>query len=659
MKGKRQGFFARLFGLGRRKDFFELSVGAVLQRIIRNALAAAEIDAPVEAERVDFDTLAGEAGAGWSVFHVRESDPADLVLFYPEETLAALCGNARDGFPPLLAEATRNIADFIRPRPPVRTPCAHHRFFRKYGVANAEETAWRASGCGCYRIRIGGEEAAARIYACVERSADVRTENAFASDPEFAEAVRVLARPQKKPTAHPPEAGERERPLSVELAAPREFVIGNLFLPPRIPCGKYRMETRFSAVSIPADRQGLSRAAGEWASVSATVSGKPWRAWFFFPAPQSAEAVKGMAGCALRQSLPEISSVLGAAAENPGVSPGSKPDLSGGTGFVLLEASISAGPARFSCSVFVDYSVVAALARRLLDPAEASSVARGPAAALVLLLSANAALFSRRTAGFHRSFLDPDRLPFATFLDLVPETDRAVILQNFLPRALGRRNLRTLFGYAENINAADGRRITRVMTPYPVDEPRLLSLLPPLAREEWEGRSPPGSAADHEALTEEMLDGIRRAAAAGSLSLSGRAALVLERFYAPGRTAAAKMELERTAADGIPYSAVRRLPKAQIQQFFAKTANRAVALSLVGAEKELAFVRANVSGKRATALAEDIAYINKLYAEGSIGITEVIETKREMERTADGMREELARQEARERAKSEGHRQEQ
>jgi hypothetical protein len=658
---QKRGFFARLFGLGRRRDSFQLSVGSVLAVLMGRAIRGIPDVEEAAHERIDPETLLAEIGrAGWRAAYFREVDPPDLILYFPAGTLAAFSGNAggiHGGFPAQLGEATETIAAFLAARPPADGSKAgdaaifHHRFLKKYSMEDSEEIAWRASGCACYRIAVGD----APVYACVERSVEMRTENAFESDDAFAESVRSMAAPGEKPRAHPKEPGAPggDRSRRVELLAPREFSVGNLFLPPRIPCGKYLVETRFRAAEVPADR-GAFAADGTWAHTSCTVAGKKWPLWYLFPSG-TAETVKGIAGCALRESLGEISSVLGARAEGPGIAMGSRPDPEVSQ-YIVLEASLSVGPARFSCSVFVGNALVSLLAKTLLHPSETSLVSRGPAAALPVLFAVNTALFSKRVGTFHRAFLDAGaegRFSFGAFLDLIPELDRAIVLQNYVLRSLGPRGLRSLFSYSESVQAADGKTQTRVLTPYAIDEERLLSCLPQRAREDWTApaRAAPDSAAEHDRLTVEMLDGISRSIGGKSLLLSPRTVLVLERFFLPEHRARAKKILERISADGVPYAAVRRLPKAQIQQFFGTQANRAIALSIMGSEKDLPFVRENVSKKRAAGLAEDIAFIARLHGEGSIGIGEILEAKQEMERAAGRMLEELARQAARAQAR--------
>jgi len=322
---------------------------------------------------------------------------------------------------------------------------------------------------------------------------------------------------------------------------------------------------------------------------------------------------------------------------------------------VILKAAVSAGSARFACELFVDFSLVTQIARAVLDPAALASTAKGASSILPLLFAASSALFTRRIGSFHRGFLSAEGgFPFAAFLDLIPARDRAVALQNFALRSLGTHNLRSLFSYSESVPQPDGSTRTRVLTPYAFDEPGLLSLLPETAQEDWRAaRSrPPASEADHRRLVSETLEGIRREILKKRLLLSPRALLVLEKFVLPGLRAAAQKNLDAAAAAGVPFSTVRLMPKPQIQQFLGTQPNRSLALCLMGSEKELGFVTANVSAARASSLAEDIAYIRREYGAGRVETADVLGAMRGVEAAARAMIERREKQAERERARA-------
>ncbi len=685
MGKKKRGFFATLFGLGRRKGLAELSVGSVIAKLMESNLALGA-DKTVGAEKVDLEALLSEAGSqfpGTLAVFFRSRDIPDLILVAPQRAAAALAaGNASgggsaggaagpDAVPPIVRQASENLADFLAvgeggedaPSVPVRG--AYHRYFKKLSAGDAEDLLWRVSGCVAYRISFQAGEGAGdppRFYACVAEAVAARVEAAFESDKEFGKAMLALMEGKTKaPAEASAEPAADALTRTVTIAAPREFVVGGLFLMPRIQCGKYLLESRFTSVSLAVDAGKYAQAPGIWVLTVAEMAGKKWPMWYFFPAVEQGKAqlnrdtCKALASCILREALRSLSGTLNVSAEKPAIALDAKPDLSGKTGLLVLKARIGIGPAHYPCEIFLDYSLLSVPLKSFLSPAELASASRGPTAVLPLLFSLNQSLFRRQLGVFHRAFVGAEGdefFPFGAMLDLLPDRDCAIVLQNYVLRSMGTRSLRRLFSYSEEAQTPDGRRVIRILTPFAFDEERLLSFLPAKARDDWENarRGPLGSAAEHKQLAREIMEGIHRAVRKKTLLVSPRTVFVLERMFLPGIRAKAKEELGRIAADGIPYDTVRKLPKAQIQQFFGLQANRAVCLSLMGAEKEMAFVTANVSKKRAAQLAEDFTFVKKQLQDGFVESGEILEAKQGMERSARKIMEDMARQAARAKA---------
>ncbi len=678
MEKKKRGFFATLFGLGRRKGLAELTVGSVIAKLIESNLALGA-DKTVSAEKMVLEELLSEAGSqfpGTLAVFFRSRDIPDLILVAPQRAAAALAaGNAGgaagpDAIPPIVRQASENLADFLAageggedaPSVPVRG--AYHRYFKKLSAGDAEDLLWRVSGCVSYRITFPAGEGAAdppRFYACVAEAVAARVEAAFESDKEFGKAMLALMEGKAAAPAEAADALSR----TVTIAAPREFVAGNLFLMPRIQCGKYLMESRFTSVSLAASAEKYAEAPGIWALTVAEIAGKKWPVWYFFPALEQSKAqlnhetCKALASCILREALRSLSGTLNVSAEKPAIALDAKPDLSGKTGLLVLKTRIGIGPVHYPCEIFLDYSLLSVPLKSFLHPAELTSASRGPTAVLPLLFSLNQSLFRRQLGTFHRAFVGAEGdgfFPFGAMLDLLPDRDCAIVLQNYVLRSLGTRRLRLLFSYSEEAQTPDGRQVIRIITPFAFDEERLLSFLPAKARDDWENarRGPLGSAAEHKQLVREIMEGINRAVRKKTLLVSPRTVFVLERMFLPGIRARAKEELGRIAADGIPYDTVRKLPKAQIQQFFGLQANRAVCLSLLGAEKEMSFVTANVSKKRAAQLAEDFTFVKKQLQDGFVESGEILEAKQGMERSARKIMEDMAKQAARAKSRAPG-----
>ncbi len=687
MAEKKQGFLARLFNRLAGRDSFELSVGSVAAKLVEaNISRAGGSDLRLSARRIEPDALMAELGplgpATLAVFF-RDADPPDLIFIAPDSSLAALAGSApnpaasgsaaaaakaspaaRGGMPPLALTVSENLSDFLH-LTPGSPPCpSSHRYFKKYAPRDAEELSWKASACVSYKLFPGDDEEkpGPRLYACVEQGIASRIEESLASDQAYQKEVRALVASRKEPSAPAAEAAASE----VKLMAPREFVVGNLFLPPRVPCGKQVLESRLESVCLAVDRKSAGEAAGNWVLTSCELGPRKWPVWYFFPAAEagtpalSRDTVKGMASCILRESLTALSATLGARADKPQIAMDSRPNLAGQSGLLVLKGRVGVGQSFFPCHIFVDYALLSTLLKTFMDPAEIATAPRGPFAALPLLFSLNQSLFRRSIGSFHLALVGaPAReepFPFAVFMDLIPEHDCAIVLQNYALQTVGARGLRRLFGYLEKGQTPDGKAVARLVTPHSFDEARLLSFLPQKAREDWSHaeREVAGSRPEYNRANAELLEGIHRAIKKRSLLVSPRTLAVLDRMVMPAVRARAKDELARIAASKIPFDTIRKLPKAQVQQFFGLQANRALCLSLLGAEDELAFINANVSRKRFSQLSEDLEFARRQYRDGTIETDDVLRAKREMESAARKLIEDLARQAARERSRKTG-----
>jgi hypothetical protein len=691
MASKKKGFFATLFGWRRRRDAFELSVGSVIAKLVENNLGRVTgTPRPVSADRIEVDALVEELsqhGPGSMAVFIGSAYPPDLILIVPDAAALTLdAGKTAGGIPPLVGQASDHLADFLAL---TESPAAaHHRYLKKYAAADMEELSWRASGCISYRLSIGEETesgGAHAFYACVGEEAAARAEEALASDREYQEAVRAMFQARKEGAPAPgqgrPEAGDGPRRTNaaldaaaeppqaaapvrtVRIGSPREFLAGSVFLMPRIQCGKHVIESRFLSATLEVDRKACLASPGTWVLTTTDLGAKKWPVWYFFPGPepgkpaQSRETIKGLAGCIFREALRTLSTTLNVRPEKPAIALDSKPDLAGQTGYLVLKTRVTVGAAAFACDVFVDYALLSPLLKAFVDPAEIASAPRGPFAVLPLLFCLNQSLFRRRLGSFQRDFTDAgageDALPFGIFLDLLSDHDCAVVLQNYALRAAGTRGLRRLFSYAESVQTPDGKTASRIFTPHAFDEERLLSFLPQNAREDWSvgKRDAAGSAAQYRQANREMLAGIHQAIKRKTLLVSPRALTVLEKMFMPGVRAKAKDELGRAAASGIPFATIKKLPKAQIQQFFGRQANRLLCIGLIGAENELAFVAANISKKRAAALAEDLEFVRSQHSRGLVETAEVLGAKQELERGVRKMMDDMAKQAAREKAK--------
>lgn len=683
MKKKKPGFFASLFR--RRKKGMELTVGSVLAGLAGGGIKEVRGTAPrVSAETVEPDRMAAEAcarGDGFMAVFLGEAYPPVLILVAPGTDLAAIARGGKDPQEPperLVGLLSRRAADFLSLGAGTAEggaagpePLVPHIYVKKFGAADEAELSWRASGCVSYRLSLEGEET--RLYACVDSGAAARAERGFADDDAYQAAVRRMVEAASKAEAAAPKAetapktgaaapGE-SRIRSVRIGSPLEFLFGETFIKPRVKCGNHLLETRFVTAALGAG-QGRQTEPGTWGGMTCRLQGKPWQAWYFLPEATgglqlSRETARTLLGCIMKEALLAASALFSARPEDTRMVMDSKPDLSGKTGLLELTARVMAGAAAFPCIVYIEYSMLSPLLKAFLAPEEIASAPRGPFAVLPLVFSLNQSMLRRRLGTFHKDFTEPESgnpLPLAVFLDLLPDHDYAVILQNHALKLSGARGLRKLFFRVETVRAKDGREVSRVHTPHAFDEGRLLSFLPQTAREDWDAgkREGAGSEEEYVRLNAEMLEGIHRAAVKRILLLSPRALSILETVVMPAVRIRTKDELARAAAGGMPFASIRKLSKAQAQQFLSLQPNRLLCLALLGAEGELSFISANVSRKKRTALNEDLDFIRSQQARGLVEIAEVLEAKQELERKVHELSESRAREAAREKARRGG-----
>ncbi len=611
-----------LFRRGRR-DRFELSVGSVLARAAERSLAAATgAVGRVTAAPIETRSLIEEVqslGPGTCIAELRDSDVAQLLLLIPDSGSAAAAVSAA-------WRLAAGVGDFIGLEAASGDPGAppsvrpSHAYAKRYGAEEGDALAWLLSGRRSFRLSPDNEGPV--VYASVDDSSASRIERAFAEDEAYAEAVRSWALAETAPAAS---AGDPPRRL--EIRAPRELVLGSLFAPQRVSCGKYILETRFTAVAANAPRIEE----GAWIRGTCSLGGKPWSAWYFFPSAK-AEVAKGLASCLFRDSLRPLARAFNVDPENPAVAAASQPDASGSTRFVALSAEVHAGTLRLPLDVLVEHGALVQLIRALCDPAELAPGPGGtPRSMLPLVFSLNQSLLRRELPSLRGAFVEKsaagELFSFAAFLDLLPDRDVALVLQNHVPRALGRRSLRALLGYRAGAEAG-------VVTPFFVDEERLLRFLPQAGREAWErdrdDDAKAGSLAELVALNREVLAGAWRAARSRSLLLSPRALSILEKTVVPELRRDTLAKIAEMAAAGQPFGELRKLPEPRVQQVLAALPARALCLSLLGVPAERAFVEASSSRTRRERMGEDLALLGERFARGEVEADEVLGAMQEI-----------------------------
>lgn len=666
MAQAKTGFFARIFGRRRPREDFEPSLAHALAATIRKGLfRATGKELPARCEPLSLDVLQGELGRRWPGYvasFFRDSDTPWLFLLIPGDwlrTIAPLATGEDEKKPPHVVSALcEGASDFLA----FEAPATFHRIQDTYAQGDLQALMWRTSGNVAFRI-VTGDSDNHSFYAFVSEA----IAKAFEDSLEEKHGQENLRAWLREPVHVTPAEAEK----TLKLLAPREFLLGSLYLPPRTECGKLVLETLCTTLSVAPDARVDVEAPGVWAASEVRLAAidEPRRLlhWYFFPcadAPAAAklrETYKEIAGCLFRGALPALAEAWGGRMENPALGLDAKPDLSGRTRYLLLSARMRLASVRMPVDVYIDTAALPSLLRKHADPESIVATARTAVSALPLALALNERLKSKGTHTFPGQFRHPrlgqDYFPFSGFADLITEHDLSIVLQNYLPRALAGRPLRSLFSWSERGTEAGaavppgaGARQQkearpRVVTPHLFDEEKLSRHMTPRMRDAWE--TDPvrnlGSRDEYLQWNRGFFFEIDRAARKESVLLSPRARYILSDMILPSMRAQARARAEEALTAGLPFSTLRAMSAPQIQRFFAAQSGKAICLGLVGAESELSFVRKHVSAARATRLEEDLLHMRRELENGTLEWDEAAQAKKDLERSARKMIQEGAK----------------
>lgn len=632
------GFFARLFGRRRRKDDFEPSLAHALAATIRKALAhAVGRELLANSEPLSLDDMMEDLQRrcpGWTTFFFQDSDTPRVVLVMPDDWLKTIAPEGKE-LSSVASAICEGAADFLS----FGAPASFLNFQDRYEQGDVGALSWRLSGTVPFRIRTGDGPP---LFACVTEQAARELEVSL-EDKKHQEALREFLR---NPAPREPAAA----PKTLRVQSPRELLLASLFLPPRVECGKQVLQTSCTAVATGVDAKLTSDAPGVWAAAgcqrAGASQGKRLAQWYFFPCADSdmaskvRETCKEIAGCLFRGSLPALSEALGGGLEKPTLGLDAKPDLGGRSGYLLLSAAVHLSSARIPVEVYIDTTALSPLLRRHCDPAAITATARSSGGALPLALALNHRLLARGLLSFPRQFHDrrlgEGFFPFSGFADLITERDLSLLLQNYLPRALEGRPMRSLYSWREQ----------DIVTPHIFDEEKLSRHMTPRMREAWQrdqGESL-GSRDEYLEWNRDALLAIEKAARRQALLLSPRARYILSEIIVPPLRAQARKRMEDVAASGIPFVTLRSMSAPLVQRFLGTRSDRAICLGIMGSEAELPFIRKHVSAARASRLEEDLLLARKQLESGDMEWGEALRARTEMEKAAKDMIESVSKQ---------------
>lgn len=508
---------------------------------------------------------------------------------------------------------------------------------RRYQKTEREELLWRVAECLAYRVCL--DDSALYVFIDVER--DERLRRALGGSAAFGDALEAALDPAVTASSGP-------ELTSLAVRSPRELCAGSLFVPFRVACGAHVIQARLRSVAVGASRElpeGAGTSPGVWVASTCTFGATAWATYSFFPArdPKRAAALPGTArqlvACQFRESLREASAALKAKPELAAVALGARPTPAAKAGFVVLDWALCVSGLNLSCETWVSEACLAVLGAAALDPWDWREAKRSRPAQLAAVMALSEGMLRGRLPSLHRGGLEAQGkadlveadspFPFSAFMDLVGDRDLRVALQNQVLLSVGALPLRALFSYAESVSTPGAVGVVRTVTPCSFDEQRLVGFLPRRAAEEWSGRAAQlPDKSGYQELNARVLADIRAAAARGHLVLTRRARYVLERMYRPIVQAQAQDLLLELTKARVPFAELEKLAPPRIQEILGRESIRSISLALLGAEADMALVRANTSRAKNAQIVEELGIVRRQTAEGVLDPEECVEAKR-------------------------------
>ena len=522
----------------------------------------------------------------------------------------------------------------LEPPPPgadanlsVRSSGTHRVPFR-FGPADRAAQSWRAHDCLGWTA--GAGVTSPLVLMPEERA---RTIEDLLAGTRSAAAQGLIEGADTEPETAPSNR--------LVLESPRELVAAGLFLPACVACGSHIANARFHAVAVgSAVPQPLT---GVWITAGCTLTGKPWQYAIRFrvDSPERSAALAGtlrqLVACELREVLKSLTGLPGAGPTRPVVAAGHEPEPPRLGAYLVLEGRVAVSGLSLPCEVWVPGPSLAALCELALDAGDWAQVRMARPALLAALVALNQHLLPGLVGRLDREMFEPRGLrttvprafPLAAFLELAPDRDARLTLQNHVLTMVGARNLRPLFAYAEVTKTADGREVRRTIWPVAMNVARLEAFLPRPAVQEWRASAalPLPDRAAYLRRNAEVLAALRFSARKRQLLLSQRAHAILDTLYYPTVSAQTRKHLEEAARNRLPFSEIEKLSRPRIQELLGRVPARQLCLALVDADAEMKLVRANTSRTKSEELTAELKGLKRRLEDGSVDLEEVLQAK--------------------------------
>ena len=148
---------------------------------------------------------------------------------------------------------------------------------KEFTGPDREETLWRISGCEILKITVNNHD----LYAFFNKDKDRELKNTMQSDTEFLRIIedKVLS----EFTGRTDDEPGTEDDISLNIAKPYEFVIGNFFMPLKTGFEGNRIKNIFKSITISSNYEKYHTTSGMWIRSGYIVEGKVYSMYHFFP----------------------------------------------------------------------------------------------------------------------------------------------------------------------------------------------------------------------------------------------------------------------------------------------------------------------------------------------------------------------------------------
>lgn len=417
-----------------------------------------------------------------------------------------------------------------------------------------------------------------------------------------------------------------EAPLSIDIAKPREFVLGRFFLPALLKVDDTVVSSVFKQIS---SGTGLPVSGCFNVSLDVKADDGIYRLWYCFEGyglktfNDGLVPFDGLFKSILRDTIANLKAAcpgLNVSGIRYNTSPAAEPVSDA----IMLHSELKVNFKPVNTLIAVPSRFINLVALHILSPWELDLLRSTSRNRILGVLSVNSALFSRGIGSFLNSFRGGSEnipailscMPFYEFMELVSDSDLRIIAQNFILPAFSSSYM-CLFriGVADHATP-EGAGIKL----YTVDSDwkRINKFLPRNILEEAEANLQWTGSEHFDALNRQTMMDLFRAADSDRLVLSARARFILKNQFFDAIEAGYGSELEKLKSSGEPFASLEGLPYNIRQLALSRVSDRDLCLVMHDAGEKGQALTPLLSRARRAKIMEDIEVLKKQFIENRI-----------------------------------------